>query len=138
MKSDDRRLCYEFLMRACRRSKSSAKTYFESLGESRRCLLLEHATEWVSMGRPTREDRERELATSLPASGAIEEVVAAAPVALEPAPSKGRVKKTLFSLMLPPDDLDQLRDLSERTGEAVAYHVREAIRRYLKETGESI
>lgn len=138
MKSNDRRLCYEYLIRACRRSKSSAKIYFESLGEARRCLLLERATEWVSEGSPTLEERVREFASSRSSPEAISGVASVLPSPPGPASSKGRAKKTLFSLMLPPEDLEQLRSLSEQTGEAVAYHVREAIRRYLKESGESI
>ncbi|QRY79523.1 hypothetical protein JVX91_28860 [Pseudomonas sp. PDNC002] len=125
-------------MQVGRRSKGSAKTYFESLGEARRCRLLEHATDWVSEGRPTREDRAQDVATSSEEVVAYQEIATADVETPEPVLSKKRAKKILFSLMLPPDDLDELRGLSERTGEAVAYHVREAIRRYLKDEGGAV
>ncbi|EWC39361.1 ribbon-helix-helix protein, CopG family [Stutzerimonas stutzeri] len=38
----------------------------------------------------------------------------------------------MFSILLPPADLESLRGLADETGETVAYHVREAIRRYLR------
>jgi hypothetical protein len=40
---------------------------------------------------------------------------------------------TPYSVLLPVDDLAALQALSQEQGESVSFHIREAIRRYLKD-----
>jgi hypothetical protein len=49
-----------------------------------------------------------------------------------------KAKKVMFSILLPPADLEAMRRIADESGETVAYHVRTAIKRYLKaaERGE--
>lgn len=52
-----------------------------------------------------------------------------------PVPTAPQVKSVLFSFKIGTDDLDSLRDLSERDGESVAVLLRQAVRDYLRAKG---
>lgn len=43
-----------------------------------------------------------------------------------------RAKKVPYSLLLPPEQLDALRVISERDDSSVSHHIRQAIRAYLR------
>lgn len=137
MKSDEIRLCVDFLCQVAGRSKGGSKRYMASLGPQRLDRLLRDALEWKEMGSPVREpngtwglkEEAREGVNELmPVEDSVEEVAGAKLTERRPTKSK----KVMFSILLPPADLDALRQLSEDTGETMAYHVRTAIRGYLK------
>lgn len=131
MKLADRQLCFDFLMKVTRRSKEEAQQFLFTLGKIERARLLDNAMEWRAMGRPEREERQdvQEVADSHQVSTSLADEDKA-PAARSPARKKE--KKVLFSLLLPPAELEALRALSDESGETVSFHVRQAIRSYLR------
>lgn len=144
MNSRDRRLCIHFLSTVTGRSNGDAKRFLANLDAVNEAFVLERVKEWKSLGCPVRgidgnwqHALEADLFAAQPASLAplpaqvsVETVVTKPPVELSPA--RPKQKKVMYSILLPPSDLEALRALSDETGEAVAYHVRTAIKRYLK------
>lgn len=137
MNSKDRALCLRFLVEVTGRSNADAKRYVRHLGELHLSRLLENASDWKALGFPVRvidgswvmSDAVNPLPTSaMPQPSA---VVAPVPVSA-PQVRSSKQKKVMYSILLPPSDLEALRALSDETGEAVAFHVRSAIRLYLK------
>ncbi|PKM27857.1 hypothetical protein [Stutzerimonas chloritidismutans] len=129
MNISDRNLCFEFLMRVTNRTKEEAQQFLFTLGKPARAGLLKDAKEWKSMGYPVRgagavtapvTDPERVFETPARSTPDVE------------GPARKKAKKVLFSLLLPPAELEALRTLSDETGETVSSHVRQAIRTYLK------
>jgi len=149
MNSDDRRLCLDFLVKVAGRSKGDAKRYFGTLGPEKIDRLLRHSTEWKLLGSPARESGWVSLDSGYGAVDGVSkpihqdkplgalaaadepEDVSSLPLS-EKTARPARQKKTMFSILLPPSDLEALRALSDATGETVAFHIRTAIKRYLK------
>lgn len=117
-------------MKVTNRSKEEAQQFMFTLPKPDRSRLLSDAKEWKSTGSPVRHAA-ASLATP-PASVSLPETPSAAPSNQSQKPRKNP-KKTLFSLLMPPSELEALRGLSDETGETVSFHIRQAIRRYLKE-----
>lgn len=131
MPDADRRLCLDYLVFIGATRGQAKQNYAILTLEGRRSLLVE-AKSWADRGRapvgPGGIDlphADHAPASLAPSNSAPE----AAPAPLKPA---ARSKKVMFSILLPPADLEALRRLSDQTGETMAYHVRSAIRRYLK------
>lgn len=130
MNTTDRHLCFEFLMKVTNRSKEEAMQFMFTLPKPDRARLLRDAKEWRAKGSPVRETKASAVTPPVPVS---------LPESLERAPSdaphqpRKKPKKVLFSLLMPPSELEALRALSDETGETVSFHIRQAIRRYLKE-----
>jgi len=149
MNSDDRRLCLDFLVKVAGRSKGDAKRYFGTLGAEKIDRLLRHSAEWKLLGAPTRESGWVSLDSGYRAVDGVStpihqdeplgllaapdepENVSAIPLKVKTA-RPAKQKKIMFSILLPPSDLEALRALSDTTGETVAFHIRTAIKRYLK------
>lgn len=112
---------------------TEAKTQYASAPRQERQKLFDVATDWHRRGRVPKG-----LETINPP---IQPSVATSPISqVDPPPSKalskpGKQKKVMYSILLPPADLEALRGLSERSDETVAHHVRTAIKRYLKDEG---
>lgn len=127
-----RKLCLEYLVWNYGVSMTEAKLQYAAAPRQERLKLFDVATDWHRRGRLPKGLETIHPPLQPP-------VTTSAPSRVEPpskAPSKaGRQKKVMYSILLPPTDLDALRGLSERSDETVAHHVRTAIKRYLKEEG---
>lgn len=129
MNTKDRNLCFEFLMKVTHRSREEAQQLVFTLGKPARARLLNDAKEWKAMGLPVHR-ADAEIA-ALPDTEDLSKPPAESAPDVE-TPVRKKAKKVLFSLLLPPAELDALRILSDETGETVSSHVRQAIRNYLK------
>lgn len=145
MNSKDRSLCINFLLKVAHRSNADAKRLVRTLGPGESALLLEHAREWKASGYPVKGvDGSWHSVTPpepLPAVNSVSEATPLEHVKNPPpegSPVASKQKKVMYSILLPPSDLESMRAISDSTGEAVAFHVRSAIRRYIKaaERGE--
>lgn len=135
MSDADRRLCLDYLVFIGATRGQAKQNYAILTHEGRRSLLVE-AKSWADRGRAPISPCGTDLppADNAPVSLlSPKSATKAAPAPLKPS---ARPKKVMFSILLPPADLEALRALSEQTGETMAYHVRSAIRRYLKASGE--
>ena len=95
-----------------------------------RARLLKDAREWKASGSPVRDTAASVVAPL--ASVSLPEASENTPSDVSRQPRK-KTKKVLFSLLMPPSELEALRSLSDETGETVSFHIRQAIRLYLKE-----
>lgn len=132
MSNDDRRLCLDYLVWCYGVSMSEAKLEYGRAPSEERRKLLTVATEWDKRGRVPGLVASHPPPVSAPHK---EKPVTAPKVAVANRAGSdrpARQKKVMFSILLPPSDLESLRSLSDRSGETVAYHVRTAIKRYLK------
>jgi len=114
--AEDIRLCYRYLKEAESLPTGIAKSRFREASQEDKQTILARAKAWDG---------------TLPATGTVSD---SAP----PARSRGRPRRTTapdtkpYSLLLPVDDLAALQVLSQEQGESVSFHIREAIRGYLK------
>ena len=113
---EDIRLCYRYLKEAEHQSSGFAKSQFREASQEEKRVILTKAQTWAG---------------ALPASDVVLE-------STPPARNRGRPRRTTapdtraYSVLLPVDDLAALQALSQEQGESVSFHIREAIRRYLK------
>ena len=129
MNTADRHLCFEFLMKVTNRSKEEAQQFMFTLPKSDRARLLRDAKEWKASGSPVRDTAASVL---VPPASVSPPEAPETPSDASHQPRK-KPKKVLFSLLMPPSELEALRSLSDETGETVSFHIRQAIRLYLKE-----
>ena len=114
--AEEIRLCYRYLREAESLPTGIAKSRFREASQEEKRTILVRAQAWAS---------------TLPVTGTVSD---SAP----PARSRGRPRRTTapdtkpYSLLLPVDDLAALQVLSQEQGESVSFHIREAIRGYLK------
>ena len=114
---EDIRLCYRYLREAEHQSSGFAKSRFREASQEEKRVILGRAQAWAG---------------TLPATGSV-------PDFAPPARSRGRPRRTTapdtraYSVLLPVDDLAALQALSQEQGESVSFHIREAIRRYLRD-----
>lgn len=117
-------------MKVTNRSKEEAQHFVFTLPKPDRARLLRDAKEWKANGSPVRDTAASVVAP--PASVSLPDAPEKAPSNASHQPRK-KPKKVLFSLLMPPSELEALRSLSDETGETVSFHIRQAIRLYLKE-----
>ena len=110
--AEDIRLCYRYLKEAESLPTGIAKSRFREASQEEKQTILARAQAWAG---------------AVPATGTV-----------SAARSRGRPRRTTapdtkaYSLLLPVDDLAALQALSQEQGESVSFHIREAIRGYLK------
>jgi|JI8StandDraft_1071087.scaffolds.fasta_scaffold155537_1 hypothetical protein len=120
--AEEIRLCYRYLKEAEQLATGPAKSSFREASPVEKQAILDKAQRWVA-GLP-----------AMPAAG--DGVVAATSPAR---PGRGRPRRATaadtraYSVLLPLDDLAALQALSQAQGESVSFHIREAIRRYLRD-----
>jgi hypothetical protein len=117
--AEEIRLCYRYLKESEQLATGLAKSSFREASPVEKQAILDKAQRW---------------ATGLPAAS---DGVVAGP---SPArPGRGRPRRVTaadtraYSVLLPLDDLAALQALSQGQGESVSFHIREAIRRYLRD-----
>lgn len=127
MKLADRHLCFDFLIKVTGRSRGEAQQFFFTRGKADRARLLNDATDWRLASSPVRD----------PVS--LMEVTSSEPESPEPlvvdvlkSGRPAKAKKVMYSILLPPPDLEALKDLANEDGETVSFHIRQAIRAYLR------
>ena len=116
--SEDIRLCYRYLREAEGMASGFAKTTFREASLKEKQAVFLKARTWAGV---------------LPAAGEPADSVPPA------ARKRGRPRRMTapdtraYSVLLPVDDLAALQALGREQGESVSFHIREAIRRYLKD-----
>lgn len=127
MKLADRHLCFDFLIKVTGRSREEAQQFFFTCGKVDRARLLNDATDWRLTGSPVRDSVSQVEAI-------VGEPESPEPLAVDVVKSgrPAKVKKVMYSILLPPPDLEALKDLANEDGETVSFHIRQAIRAYLR------
>jgi hypothetical protein len=117
--AEEIRLCYRYLKESEQLATGLAKSSFREASPVEKQAILDKAQRWTA-GLPAASDGV--VAGTSPAR-----------------PGRGRPRRVTaadtraYSVLLPLDDLAALQALSQAQGESVSFHIREAIRRYLRD-----
>lgn len=121
--AEEIRLCYRYLKEAEQLATGLAKSSFREASPVEKQAILDKAQRWAA-GLP-----------AMLATGDGEFDTTSSPAR----PGRGRPRRVTaadtraYSVLLPLDDLAALQALSQGQGESVSFHIREAIRRYLRD-----